>query len=58
MFQNLRDITDLTFTIIASLEEIMEMNEDKQPLLVGSCLEELAEVFIYEKNEIFKIVFV
>ncbi|XP_065218194.1 protein son of sevenless-like [Planococcus citri] len=43
MFQNLNDISDLTFTIVASFEDILEMSEDKQPPLVGSCLEEFAE---------------
>lgn len=50
MFQNLNDISDLTFTIVASFEDIMEMSEDKQPPLVGSCLEEFAEVSIGSHN--------
>lgn len=44
MFQNLNDISDLTSTIIASFEDILEMSEDKLPPLIGSCLEEFAEV--------------
>lgn len=44
MFQNLTDISDLTFTIVASFEDIMEMSEDREPPLVGNCLEEFAEV--------------
>lgn len=44
MLQNLDDINDLTFTIIASFEDILEMNDDEQPPLIGSCLEEFAEV--------------
>lgn len=44
MFQNLNDISDLTFTIVTSFEDIIEMGEDNQPPLIGSCLEEFAEV--------------
>ena len=47
MFQNLNDISDLTFSIVASFEDILEMNEDKQSPLIGSCLEEFAEVQCY-----------
>lgn len=37
------DIYELTVTVLGSLEDIMEITEEKQTPTVGFCFEELAE---------------
>jgi len=37
------DIYEVTMTLLGSLEDIMEITEEKQTPTVGSCFEELAE---------------
>lgn len=37
------DIYEVTVTLLGSLEDIMEITEEKQTPTVGSCFEELAE---------------
>ncbi|XP_024882744.1 protein son of sevenless isoform X3 [Temnothorax curvispinosus] len=43
LFSNITDIYEVTMTLLGSLEDIMEITEEKQTLTVGSCFEELAE---------------
>ncbi|KAK6644965.1 hypothetical protein RUM43_001241 [Polyplax serrata] len=43
MFSNIMDIYELTITLLGSLEDMMEISEEKQLPAVGSCFEELAE---------------
>ncbi|XP_011870964.1 PREDICTED: protein son of sevenless [Vollenhovia emeryi] len=43
LFSNITDIYEVTMTLLGSLEDIMEIMEEKQTLTVGSCFEELAE---------------
>lgn len=38
------DIYELTITLLGSLEDMVEISEEKQVPAVGSCFEELAEV--------------
>jgi son of sevenless-like protein len=38
------DIYEVTVTLLGSLEDMLEISEEKQALAVGSCFEELAEV--------------
>jgi son of sevenless-like protein len=44
MFSNIMDIYELTVTLLSSLEDMLEMCEEKQVPAIGSCFEELAEV--------------
>lgn len=44
MFSNIMDIYELTITLLGSLEDMVEISEEKQIPAVGSCFEELAEV--------------
>lgn len=37
------DIYEVTVTLLGSLEDIIEITEEKQTPTVGSCFEELAE---------------
>ncbi|KAK0167272.1 hypothetical protein PV327_004694 [Microctonus hyperodae] len=43
LFSNIMDIYEMTMTLLGSLEDIMEITEEKQTPTVGSCFEELAE---------------
>ncbi|KYN10593.1 Protein son of sevenless [Trachymyrmex cornetzi] len=43
LFSNITDIYEVTMTLLGSLEDIMEITEEKQTPTVGSCFEELAE---------------
>lgn len=43
LFSNITDIYEITVTLLGSLEDIMEIAEEKQTPTVGSCFEELAE---------------
>ncbi|KAL0116644.1 hypothetical protein PUN28_009939 [Cardiocondyla obscurior] len=43
LFSNITDIYEVTITLLGSLEDVMEITEEKQTLTVGSCFEELAE---------------
>lgn len=43
LFSNITDIYEVTMTLFGSLEDIMEITEEKQTPTVGSCFEELAE---------------
>ncbi|XP_028047175.1 protein son of sevenless isoform X2 [Monomorium pharaonis] len=43
LFSNITDIYEVTITLLGSLEDIMEITEEKQTPTVGSCFEELAE---------------
>lgn len=43
LFSNIMDIYEVTVTLLGSLEDIMEITEEKQIPTVGSCFEELAE---------------
>ena len=52
IFSNVSDITELTITLIGSLEDTLEMAEDGAVTAIGSCFEELAEAEefdVYEK---------
>nr|CAD7447456.1 unnamed protein product [Timema bartmani]CAD7460274.1 unnamed protein product [Timema tahoe] len=44
MFSNIMDIYELTVTLLGSLEDVVEISEEKQVPAIGSCFEELAEV--------------
>lgn len=44
MFSNIMEIQELTVTLLGSLEDMLEICEEKQVPAVGSCFEELAEV--------------
>ncbi|XP_047105232.1 protein son of sevenless-like, partial [Schistocerca piceifrons] len=43
MFSNIMDIYELTVTFLGSLEDMVEISEEKQVPAIGSCFEELAE---------------
>ncbi|KAJ4439268.1 hypothetical protein ANN_07388 [Periplaneta americana] len=43
MFSNIMDIYELTVTLLGSLEDMLEISEEKQVPAIGSCFEELAE---------------
>ncbi|XP_034944286.1 protein son of sevenless [Chelonus insularis] len=43
LFSNIMDIYEVTVTLLGSLEDIMEITEERQTPTVGSCFEELAE---------------
>lgn len=43
LFSNIMDIYETTLNLLGSLEDIMEITEEKQTPTVGSCFEELAE---------------
>lgn len=43
LFSNITDIYEITVTLLGSLEDIMEIAEEKQTPTVGPCFEELAE---------------
>ncbi|QQP50368.1 Uncharacterized protein FKW44_011356, partial [Caligus rogercresseyi] len=52
IFSNITDITELTMTLIGSLEDTLEMTEEGNMSAVGSCFEELAEAeefVVYDK---------
>jgi RhoGEF domain. len=44
IFSNIMDIYELTVTLLGSLEDMLEIIEEKQVPAIGSCFEELAEV--------------
>lgn len=46
MFSNIMEIQELTVTLLGSLEDMLEISDEKQVPAVGSCFEELAEVFL------------
>ncbi|PSN55558.1 hypothetical protein C0J52_12100 [Blattella germanica] len=46
MFSNIMDIYELTVTLLGSLEDMLEISEEKQVPAIGSCFEELAETGI------------
>nr|CAD7402582.1 unnamed protein product [Timema cristinae] len=48
MFSNIMDIYELTVTLLGSLEDVVEISEEKQVPAIGSCFEELAEVMAYK----------
>ncbi|XP_051162718.1 protein son of sevenless isoform X1 [Leptopilina boulardi] len=48
LFSNIMDIYEMTVTLLGSLEDIMEITEEKQTPTVGSCFEELAEAAEFE----------
>jgi son of sevenless-like protein len=52
MFSNIMDIYELTVTLLGSLEDMLEISEEKQVPAIGSCFEELAEVkhYLIAKN--------
>ncbi|XP_034235206.1 protein son of sevenless [Thrips palmi] len=43
MFSNIMEIQELTVTLLGSLEDMLEISDEKQVPAVGSCFEELAE---------------
>ncbi|XP_014209785.1 protein son of sevenless isoform X2 [Copidosoma floridanum] len=43
LFSNITDLYELTVNLLGSLEDVMEITEEKQTPTVGSCFEELAE---------------
>ena len=51
IFSNINDITELTITLIGSLEDTLEMSEDGTVTAIGSCFEELAEAEEFEVYE-------
>ena len=51
IFSNINDITELTITLIGSLEDTLEMAEDGTVSAIGSCFEELAEAEEFEVYE-------
>lgn len=62
LFSNIMDIYEVTVTLLGSLEDIMEITEEKQTPTVGSCFEELAEaaefdVYIKYDYVIFFLIF-
>lgn len=44
MFNNIIDIYELTVTLSSSVEDMLEISDEKQVPSVGNCFEELAEV--------------
>lgn len=50
MFNNIMDIYELTVTLLGSLEDMLEISEEKQVPALGSCFEELAEVCVKIKK--------
>ena len=44
IFSNINDVTELTLTLIGSMEDTLEMTEQGNVPAVGTCFEELAEV--------------
>lgn len=48
LFGNIMDIYETTINLLGSLEDIMEITEEKQTPTVGSCFEELAEAEEFE----------
>ncbi|KAM0730412.1 Protein son of sevenless [Formica fusca] len=48
LFSNITDIYEITVTLLGSLEDIMEIAEEKQTPIVGSCFEELAEAVEFD----------
>ena len=52
IFSNIIDVTELTMTLIGSVEDTLEMTEEDKVPAIGSCFEELAEAEefdVYEK---------
>ncbi len=52
IFSNISDVTELTVTLISSLEDTLEMTEENYTPAIGPCFEELAEAEefdVYEK---------
>ncbi|KAF4530565.1 hypothetical protein B566_EDAN018449 [Ephemera danica] len=43
IFSNIMDIYEVTVTLLGSLEDVVEISEEKHAPAVGSCFEELAE---------------
>ncbi|CAG0881346.1 unnamed protein product [Darwinula stevensoni] len=43
IFSNVDDVVEVTQTLLASLEDAVEMSEDSHPLTIGACFEDLAE---------------
>ena len=41
------EIQELTVTLLGSLEDMLEISDEKQVPAVGSCFEELAEVLLH-----------
>ncbi|XP_058800908.1 protein son of sevenless isoform X2 [Phymastichus coffea] len=48
LFSNIMDIYETTVNLLGSLEDVMEITEEKQTPTVGSCFEELAEAEEFE----------
>ena len=48
IFSNINDVTELTLTLIGSMEDTLEMTEQGNVPAVGTCFEELAEAEEFE----------
>lgn len=48
IFSNVNDVTELTMTLIGSLEDTLEMTEEDNVPAIGSCFEELAEAVEFD----------
>ena len=44
IFSNILEVHELTCNVLSQLEDTIEMTEDNEIPLVGTCIEELAEV--------------
>lgn len=58
MFSNIMEIQELTVTFLGSLEDMLEICEEKQDPAVGSCFEELAEVKFLNLSSLFMIYYI
>lgn len=51
IFSNILDIYEFTAKLLGSVEEQVEVAQDDELPLVGTCFEDLAEVSFCEKKE-------